>query len=190
MKNCILLVDYINDICHADGAFGCYPMLTANDSFNKVNQLLAKARSEQWLVVWIVVGFSPDYKDANLTSPLFSQAKLHHKFQLGSWGTEIVPYLNYQPEDLIINKNAISPFYATNLDHVLRSNQVNNLVLAGVSTEVAIQSATRDAHDRGYNVTIAADCCASRHQQRHDASLEMLTYLAKVELTEQILGRA
>ena len=33
MKKALILIDYINEICHKDGAFGNHPMLAANDAF-------------------------------------------------------------------------------------------------------------------------------------------------------------
>ena len=35
MKKALILVDYINEICHKDGAFGCFPMLEANQAIAK-----------------------------------------------------------------------------------------------------------------------------------------------------------
>lgn len=190
MKKALILIDYINEICHKDGAFGNYPMLAANDAFNKLNKLLEHARKSDWLVVWIIVGFSKNYLEANAKSPIFSKAIEYKKLELGTWGTEIIADLNYDLNETIICKNVVNPFYGTNLDHVLRNNGVEELYLAGVSTEVAIQSATRDAHDRGYVVNVIGDCCASSHPHRHEASLEMLTYMANVIDSKSVINDA
>ncbi len=181
MKNALILVDYINDICHPEGKIaGCAPMIKQNQIVEKVNKLLNFARSNQWLIIWIIVGFDKNYTEANSNSPIFNRARQHEALQKGTWGTELLAEMNYNESELIIYKNAVNPFHATNLDHVLRSNQVSNLYLAGVSTEVAIQSCTRDAHDRGYVVNIISDCCASSNQDYHNASLAMLGNMAKV----------
>jgi ureidoacrylate peracid hydrolase len=180
MKQSLILIDYINEICHKEGAFGCYPMLTENQSVAKLNRILSLARKENWLVIWIIVGFDKHYLEANAKSPIFSKAKKNKKLQRGTWGTEIISDLDYQEGELIIYKNVVSAFYGTNLDHVLRTNEVEEVYIAGVSTEVAVQSAVRDAHDRGYTVNVISDCCGSSHKARHDASLEMLTYMANV----------
>lgn len=186
MKKGLILVDYINEICHKDGAFGGYSMLAENDVFTKLNKVITHARLNDWLLVWIIVGFAPNYVDLNTKSPLFAQAKANQKLQRGTWGTQIISDLDYQEGELVICKNAVNPFHATNLDHVLRANNVEELYITGVSTEVAIQSATRDAHDRGYIVNVIGDCCGSSHLERHNASLEMLTYLARVITSDQI----
>lgn len=181
MAKALILIDYINDICHPQGKIaGCAPMVAEEQIVAKVNQLTAKARTENMLVIWIAVAFDSNYLEANLSSPIFSKAKQFQALQRNSWGTELLAELNYQDGELVIVKNAVNPFHATNLDHVLRAQGVNEVYLAGVSTEVAIQSCTRDAHDRGYQVNIIGDCCASSNRDKHAASLEMLAYFGKV----------
>ncbi len=186
MKKSLIIIDYINEICHKDGAFGCYPMLAKNQSVAKLNKVIFHARKENWLVIWVIVAFDKNYLEANTKSPIFSKAKEYKKLQRGTWGTEIISDLDYQEDELIIFKNAVNPFYGTNLDQILRNNGVGEIYIAGVSTEVAVQSAVRDAHDRGYKVTVISDCCGSSHKDRHDASLEMLTYMADVIDSSQV----
>lgn len=186
MKKSLILIDYINEICHKEGAFDCYSMLEKNHSIAKLNQVISHARKEGWLIIWVIVGFDKNYLETNAKSPIFSKAKANKKLQRGTWGTEIISDLNYQEGELIICKNTVNAFYGTNLDHVLRTNGVEEIYIAGVSTEVAVQSAVRDGHDRGYTVTIISDCCGSSHKARHDASLEMLTYMADVVESSQV----
>lgn len=181
MKKALILIDYINDICHPEGKLaGCAAMINANNVVAKVNKVLEYARNQEWLIVWVIVGFDNKYLEANPASPIFTRARERQALQRGSWGTELLADLGYNQGELIICKNAVNPFHGTNLDHVLRNRQVAEIYLAGVSTEVAIQSCTRDAHDRGYRVNVIGDCCASGNQAHHDSSLAMLNYMAKV----------
>jgi nicotinamidase-related amidase len=163
MSKALILIDYINEICHPEGKIaGCAAMIDQQQIVAKVNKLLEQARKNNCLIIWVSVAFDSNYLEANQNSPIFSRAK------------------NFQAGELIIVKNAVNPFHATNLEHVLRNNAVTEVYLAGVSTEVAIQSCTRDAHDRGYIVNLIADCCASSRLDFHSASLEMLKLMAKV----------
>lgn len=180
MKKALVLIDYINEICHKDGAFGNYLMLEQNNVINKLNKVITTARTNGWMVIWIIVAFDKNYLEANAKSPIFSKAINNRKLIRNTWGTEILEALDYREGELIICKNVVNPFHGTNLDHVLRVNGIEELYITGVSTEVAIQSATRDAHDRGYVVNVIGDCCASNNPARHDASLDMLTYFANV----------
>jgi nicotinamidase-related amidase len=155
-------------------------MINQRQIVTKVNKLLEQARKHNCLIIWISVAFDANYLEANQNSPIFSRAKSFQALQRNSWGTELLADLNYQAGELIIVKNAVNPFHATNLEHVLRNNAVTEVYLAGVSTEVAIQSCTRDAHDRGYIVNLIGDCCASSHLDFHNSSLEMLKLMAKI----------
>ncbi|MDQ5947982.1 MAG: biuret amidohydrolase [Pseudomonadota bacterium] len=181
MSKALILIDYINEICHPEGKIaGCAAMINQRQIVTKVNKLLEQARKHNCLIIWVSVAFDTNYLEANQNSPIFSRAKSFQALQRNSWGTELLADLNYQAGELIIVKNAVNPFHATNLEHVLRNNAVTEVYLAGVSTEVAIQSCTRDAHDRGYIVNLIGDCCASSHLDFHNSSLEMLKLMAKV----------
>jgi nicotinamidase-related amidase len=187
MKKALILIDYINDICHPDGKIaGCAVMIKEREIVSKVNQLTAKVRKTGWPIIWVTVAFDKNYYEANLTSPIFSKAKQFQALQRNTWGTQLLSDLDYQDGELIIVKNTVNPFHATNLDHVLRAQGVDEVYLAGVSSEVAIQSCTRDAHDRGYKVNVIADLCASSNLARHEASLEMLAYFANVVNSESL----
>lgn len=188
MSKALILIDYINDICHSEGKIsGCAAMVNEQQIVTKVNNLLIRARNEQCLVIWVIVAFEANYINANINSPIFSRAKQHNALELGSWGAELLSDLHYHDGELIVVKNAVNPFHATNLDHVLRCNNVSEIYLAGVSTEVAIQSCTRDAHDRGYQVNIVGDCCASSNSSFHHSSLEMLKLMANVVNSADVL---
>ncbi|MDD3266822.1 MAG: cysteine hydrolase [Burkholderiales bacterium] len=179
-KKALILIDFINGICGKDSGSSSIEVLQRNDAYNKINHLLEYARSNDWLIIWIIVGFDQNYLLIPAGAPIFAQAKEHKKLQLDSDATKIIPELNYLDGELIIAKNAVNPFHATNLDHALRNNGVDEIYLAGVATEIAIQSCTRDAHDRGYKVNVIADLCAGRVPEFHDASLKMLTIFASV----------
>lgn len=179
-KKSLILIDFINGICGKDSGSPTVDALQKNNAYNKINNLLDYARKNDWLVIWIVVGFDNNYQSIPANSPLFAQVKANGWLQLSSDATKIIPELNYQADELIIVKNAVNPFHATNLDHVLRNNGVDEIYLTGVATEIAIQSCARDGHDRGYKVNVIGDCCAARVPEFHNASLKMLASFATV----------
>jgi len=65
----------------------------------------------------------------------------------GSEGTAIVPELDVRPSDRIVTKRRYSAFYNTDLDLFLSTNDVTNLVVAVVSTNVCVESTVRAAYD-------------------------------------------
>ena len=60
------------------------------------------------------------------------------------------------------------------LDLLLRTAGVTNLVLAGITTDVCVHTTMRDANDRGYEVLMLRDCCAATDAGNHDAAISMV----------------
>ena len=81
---------------------------------------------------------------------------------------------------MIITKHRISAFYATSLEAFLRANQIQHLILTGVSTDMAVQTTARDAHDRDYLVSIVSDACGSGSMDSHLSTLKELKQIASV----------
>src|SRR3546814_13620892 len=77
---------------------------------------LEKARKAGVPVGYVRVGFSPDYRECPPASPVFSRAREHGLFKLGSWGTEVHPELAPSAADFDIVKHRVSPFYGTSLE--------------------------------------------------------------------------
>jgi len=63
--------------------------------------------------------------------------------------------------ELVLLKQTLSPFNGTALDQYLRNMGVQNLILAGVLTNGAVETAARNAGDRGFNAILVADACAA-----------------------------
>jgi len=104
----------------------------------------------------------------------------------GSEGAAFVPELDVQPSDRIVTKRRYSAFYNTDLDLFL--SDVTDLVVAGVSTNVCVESTVRAAYDRGYQVTVASDCTgAASRPDLHEPSLEgMDSFFADVAPSAEI----
>jgi nicotinamidase-related amidase len=78
-------------------------------------------------------------------------------------------------------------FHQTNLDLILKANNISELYLTGVSTEMAIQSTARDACDRDYKVTVIADACAGGSPEGYQSSIEVLKSISNVISTEELI---
>ena len=61
------------------------------------------------------------------------------------------------------------------------------LVIYGVSTDQCVETAIRDAADRGYLVTQVEDCCAAEEAMRHDRSIDAMDgHYCRVRSTDQL----
>ncbi|QMT59494.1 cysteine hydrolase family protein [Legionella sp. PC997] len=107
--------------------------------------------------------------------------------KLGSKGTEFHPELQIGTS-LVLIKPRVSAFYGTALEAVLRANQIERVILGGVSTSWAVQSTARDAHDRDYNVCIVEDICAAANQEEHLFSIQLLEKIAQIVTVDELKG--
>ncbi len=86
--------------------------------------------------------------------------------------TELVPELGALPTDLRITKTCFGAFLGTSLDAELRKRGVTQIVLAGISTSIGVESTARSAYDLGYNVTLVVDAMTDRSPEMHRHSVE------------------
>lgn len=183
----LLVIDFINDIIDPDGKISSSAaFIKENAVIKKVNQVISFARQNKIPVVFVKVGFSADYIECPTNSPIFSKAKEFQALKLNSWGTEFDKNLNRLPTDLTIIKHRVSAFYATSLEAFLHANKIQTLIIAGVSTDMAVQSTARDAHDRDYNVTIISDACAAASSEMHENTLKMLQRFCTVVKSDEL----
>lgn len=108
----------------------------------------------------------------------------------GDWPpelTELMPGLGADAGDLRVTKRSWGAFATTDLDARLKSLGVTKIVIAGVATSYGIESTARDAYDRGYHVTIAANAVTDPTPEGHQHSLDrVFPALGQVGTTAEI----
>ena len=185
-----LFIDFINDIVHPDGKIAGKGYASFDSEFGALDrtaQLLTFARAQKDLVIHVRVGFSDGYSEHPGNSPLFGAAKKYGAFQLGAWGTEFHETVIPIAGEAIVTKHRVSAFYGTPLDLMFRNNGVTHVVIAGCATDMAVQAAARDAHDRDYLVTVVGDCCVAANRDDHDDALRMMSKIGRVEDLSNLL---
>ncbi|WP_146592297.1 cysteine hydrolase family protein [Puniceibacterium confluentis] len=92
----------------------------------------------------------------------------------GQPGADIVPALAPLPGEVVIDKPGKGAFYATALGEMLTGLGIRQLVFAGVTTEVCVQTTMREANDRGYDCLIATDATESYFPAFKAAAIDMI----------------
>ncbi len=92
----------------------------------------------------------------------------------GSFEHEILEELAPCDNELVIDKNASSPFNGTGIDQLLRNMNLDTLVMVGMATDMCVETTARDAADRGYNVIVVEDAVATFFPHHHRAALSAM----------------
>lgn len=188
-KSALICIDFVNEMVSPKGKLtgkGYLAFVEKNNTLQKVQDLQIKFRSHGHEVIHVKISFSEDYLEHPINSPLLGKAKEFQALQSGSWGSDFPETILPLHDEKIIIKRRVSAFYGTDLEITLRANAIDTIYICGVSTDLAVESAVRDAHDRDFNVIIVSDCCAAANEDDHNKSLVTLQKISTIKKLSEI----
>ncbi|NNM54606.1 MAG: cysteine hydrolase [Spirochaetales bacterium] len=133
----------------------------------RVQEVVQTARRHQIPVIFVVVGFregGPEVSPRNKAFQNLTGTLPQHM-------VNPLPALEREKSDILVVKRRVSAFTGSDLDVVLRSQGIQHLVLAGISTSGVVLSTTREAADKDYQLTILSDLCADFDEEVHQILL-------------------
>jgi nicotinamidase-related amidase len=183
-RTALLIIDMQRDFLEP-GGFG---ETLGNDvsllqaAVKPLQAVLAAARATGMLVIHTREGHRPDLSDAppaklERGSPSMRIGDVGPMGRIlirGEAGHDIVPELYPIEGEPVIDKPGKGAFYQTDLESLLRNRAIENLLVAGVTTEVCVNTTVREANDRGYRCVVLGDCCASYFPEFHEMGLKMI----------------
>jgi isochorismate hydrolase len=94
----------------------------------------------------------------------------------GTKDWKFIPEIKVESKDIILPKKRYSAFFETDLDKILRSRGVKDLIISGVMTNLCCETTARDAFMRDYRVFVLIDGTATGRNELHLASLKNLGF--------------
>jgi ureidoacrylate peracid hydrolase len=162
----LLIVDMQNDYakpggkCHQAGR----PIEHYRLAIPNTQRMLEEARKAGVLVIHAIttvlpygLGDSGPWLDQRTRSPYTDLTMCLE----GTWGEQVVDELAPIYGEPVVKKLRYSSFAGTSLDIILRSNDIKTLIVAGVSTNVCIDSTLRDGFFLEYYIVLVEDCTYS-----------------------------
>lgn len=103
--------------------------------------------------------------------------------------SEIVASAGFLEGDLLITKRHWGAFAGTDLERQLRQRGIETVVIAGVSTNIGVESAVRQGTGLGFGFVVVGDACSALDAEEHQFSLQrILPRLARIRTTDEVLA--
>ena len=190
----LLLVEMQNDIVHESnigerGLGGVLAKQVAKRGIiAKLVALTAAARARGVPVLYINFCGKPGFPRPNTRLHRVSGSK--PRLVEGTWGVKVHEALTPEPQDFVLERTVgVDGSYGTQLYPVLRQLGRTTMLMTGVSTNLAVEGIVRASVNRGFDMVVIEDCCASYPEAWHRFSIDnIMPLLATVTTAETVVA--
>lgn len=143
------------------------------DFIGRLKQVTAIARKAAMPIIYVVVKFREQFPEVSSRNKAFGALK-SGAFPLfdGNPMAEIHSAFAPEPGDIIVTKRRVGAFSGSDLEIVLRAQEIDNIILTGIATSGVVLSTLRAAADMDYGITVISDCCYDKDDEVHRVLME------------------
>jgi ureidoacrylate peracid hydrolase len=184
----LLVIDVQNDFCAKGGYYDKTgaDISASQPAIDRLVGFIDHARAAGVRVIFVRCDYDPVY---------LSETQIARRKRMGwdipycrpgTWGAEFYKVAP-KPGETVVTKHRYDAFHGTDLELILRANKMQNLLFAGVATNVCVESTLRSAYMRDFMAVLVADCCAARNVRAHDSAIENVrAFLGMVATADEV----
>jgi nicotinamidase-related amidase len=175
----VLVIDMQNSFLRPGGAMHAHrgaALLGPDRIIERIGELVALAAVANKPVIYTRHCYRSGYPDVGSRTLRLFETMNSTPLVTGTWDAAIVDELRPGSDALVVDKTRMDAFYNTDLEVLLRGLDATRLIVTGIVTNACVETTTRSAAMRDFDVTILEDCCSTYSAEHQASALEALEF--------------